>query len=66
MTYQKKPLTIAEERKAELTLLALTVGKPDVEIKRVLDTYGVEYAEYLYLLDKYSHVLEKYKEILND
>jgi len=53
--------TIDRERKAELTLLALTHGKSKKKTNRIISELGVTRPEYERLIEKYGRVLERYR-----
>ena len=58
--------SIERERKAELSLLAITHHLPPEERDALLEEFDIPYPEYIRLLEKYSRILdmwEKEKEI---
>lgn len=57
---------IERERRAELTLLATTIGMDDEVLEAFLDEIGCSKAEYERLTKKWARVLARYKEEAQD
>ena len=54
--------SIEMERRAELTLLNLTINKSKKEVNRILSELGITRPEYERLVEKYSRVIDRYKK----
>jgi hypothetical protein len=55
-------LSIAEERKAELTLLGVMIDLSEEEKLKFLFKQGISIKEYIQLQEKYKHILNLYNE----
>ena len=60
----KKPETpVQRDRRAELTLLSMMEQLPTRQLKRQFcQKNGISWAEYKYLCDKWSRVLDRFRE----